>query len=224
MEFISIGKAIKSLNPVNGCTAGCAYCYAKKVNDRFKVSADFGTLEFSEHKLKRIGNGKKPTTYFMTSMSDFSQWQEHWRTLVFEHIEKFPANSYLFLSKFPDQFRFETSLESVWIGATVTGKQEVKRIRIMQENIKAKNYFIAFEPLFSDLGEIDLENIGWVVIGTETGNRKGKIVAKKEWVLNIAKQAKDKGIPVFMKEGLSEIVGEEEMRQEFPLGWGSHAA
>jgi protein gp37 len=219
MEIVNIGKKIKTLNPVNGCTAGCSYCYARKINNRFKVSPDFGILEFSEHKLKRISNGKKPVTYFMTSMSDFSQWQDDWRTKVFDHIKNYPVNSYLFLSKFPEQYTFETQLNSVWIGTTITSKHEKGRVGAMLENIKAKNYFIAFEPLFSDLGEMNLNNIGWIVIGTETGNRKGKINAQKDWVINIAQQAKLKQIPIFMKDSLLNIVGEENMLQEFPDSW-----
>lgn len=102
------------------------------------------------------------------------------------------------------------------MGVTVTAECDKDRIGVMRERIKANNYFVAFEPLFGGLGSIDLEGIGWVVIGTETGNRKGKITAEKAWVLNIARQAKVKNIPVFMKETLLDIVGEEDMLQELP--------
>ena len=39
--------------------------------------------------------------------------------------------------------------------------------------------------MFDDVGKLDLTNISWIVIGTETGNRKGKIKPQKEWVMNI---------------------------------------
>ena len=62
-----------------------------------------------------------------------------------------------------------------------------------------------------------------MVIGTETGRRKGKIDAKPEWVLDIASQAKAHGIPVFMKEDLLPIMGEERMIQELPEGFKDKA-
>ena len=37
-----------------------------------------------------------------------------------------------------------------------------------------------FEPLFDDIGEIDFEGIDWIVIGTETGNRKGKSYSRPD--------------------------------------------
>ena len=70
--------------------------------------------------------------------------------------------------------------------------------------------------MFDDVGELDLTDISWVVIGTETGSRKGKVDSKKEWVFNIYNQCKEQGIPVFMKEDLLGIINENEMIQEFP--------
>lgn len=63
---------------------------------------------------------------------------------------------------------------------------------------------------------MDLEGIQWIVIGTETGKRKGKIDAKAEWVMDITKQAQKYKIPIFMKATLADVVGEEHLIQEFP--------
>lgn len=86
----------------------------------------------------------------------------------------------------------------------------------MKRNIKVKHYHVTFEPIFDEIGEIDFAGIDWVVIGTETGHRKGKVDSRPEWVLHIADQAKAQGIPVFMKEDLLLIMGEERMIQELP--------
>lgn len=215
MEILDIGKLIKTLNPVSGCSIGCAYCYARKINNRFKITPDFSVPQFVEKRLKRIGT-KKPNTYLMTSMSDFSNWKNEWKTMVFDKMHENPQHNYLFLTKRPECIQFETNLNNVWMGITVTSECDKDRITTMRKNIKAPNYFITFEPLFGELGELDLDRIGWVVIGTETGNRKGKITAVKSWILNISKQAKARNIPVFMKETLLNIVGEENMLQELP--------
>ena len=75
---------------------------------------------------------------------------------------------------------------------------------------------MTFEPMFDDIGAVDLTGIEWIVIGTETGRRKGKAVSKPEWVRNLTDQAHALGIPVFMKEDLLPIIGEESMVQEMP--------
>ena len=75
---------------------------------------------------------------------------------------------------------------------------------------------MTFEPMFDDVGVVDLTGIEWIVIGTETGRRKGKTVSKPEWVRNLTDQAHTLGIPVFMKEDLLPTMGEAQMVQEFP--------
>ena len=76
--------------------------------------------------------------------------------------------------------------------------------------------FVSFEPLLFDIGA----NIGgtgaeWIIIGAETGNREGKVTPRREWVEHIVEYCDSKGKPVFMKESLRELMGED-FRQEFP--------
>ena len=86
----------------------------------------------------------------------------------------------------------------------------------MKKNIKSTTNL---NPLsltsLDDIGEIDFDGIDWIVIGTETGNRKESHI-RAPMVLSIAEQAKAHGIPVFMKEDLLPIMGDERMIQELP--------
>lgn len=174
-----------------------------------------------ETRLKRIAV-KSPHTYLMTSMSDFSCWKPEWREKVFQIMGQNPQHVYLFLTKRPQLINFETMMEQVWIGVTITSQADKDRILCMKKHIKAPNYFITFEPLFGDMGPVDFNGIGWVVIGTETGNLNGKITSDKTWILNIAKQAEKHGISVFMKSSLLNIVGPEDLKQEIPASFCKH--
>lgn len=215
MENLDIKKYIKNLDAVTGCTIGCHYCYARTNNQRFPVTADFSVPELVEKRLKRIST-KTPNVYLMTSASDFSGWQEDWRSQVFDCMNENLQHIYLFLTKRPELIGFSTSLENVWFGVTVNNISEKERMKYMRNNMKVSHYFCTFEPLHEDLGELDLEGIEWIVIGTETGKRKGKINAKEDWVMNIVRQAQKKEIPVFMKATLADVVGEGQLIQEFP--------
>ena len=80
-----------------------------------------------------------------------------------------------------------------------------------------KNRFVSFEPLLYDIGKsIGSTGGNWHIIGAETGNRSGKVKCKREWVEHIVKWSDEHGIPVFMKDSLIPIVGEENIRREFP--------
>lgn len=97
--------------------------------------------------------------------------------------------------------------------------------------------FLSIEPLKNDICEIEDEREGgkllenflrpnsfgtpskffeWVIIGAETGNRKGKIRPEKEWVDKIVELCDRGEIPVFMKESLLPVMGEDNMRRDLP--------
>ncbi|HML37010.1 MAG TPA: DUF5131 family protein [Bacillota bacterium] len=59
-------------------------------------------------------------------------------------------------------------------------------------------------------------SIEWVIIGAETGNRKGRVIPNVEWIISIVDQCRAFGVPVFMKDSLAPIIGEKNMIREFP--------
>jgi protein gp37 len=61
-----------------------------------------------------------------------------------------------------------------------------------------------------------VNRIAWVIAGAETGNRKNKVVPKREWVEQIARDSFGYVKPLFMKDSLIPVVGEAGMVREFP--------
>ena len=210
-----IKDLIKNLNLVIGCPVGCDYCYARNNCRRFHITDDFSKPEYYEQKL-HILEREKPGNWLLTGMSDLSAWKEEWLTAVFQKLRDNPQHEAIFLSKRPDLLNIDTDLENAWFGVTITRRSELWRLQALRENVRAKHYHVTFEPLFDDPGEADLAGIDWVVVGTMTGAMKKHIHTEPEWAYSLTRQAHEKNIPVFMKEDLEPILGEENMVQELP--------
>ena len=216
---ICIKDQIQNMNIVIGCTVGCTYCYARNNVKRWHMIDDFADPEFFPGKLKMMEK-KRPQNFLLTGMSDLSSdlsgWKPEWRDEVFAKIRENPQHQFLFLTKRPDLLDFDTNLENAWFGVTVTRKAELWRIDALRKNVRAKHYHVTFEPLFDDPGTVDLSGINWIVVGTMTGAQSRKIHTEPEWAWSLMDQAHKLGIPVFMKEDLVPIIGDENMIQEMP--------
>ena len=180
------------------------------------------TPTFHKYKLQEPERWRKPRTIFVCSMADlFGEWvPDEWIISVFNTCRIANWHRYLFLTKNPGRYLklaekgILPSEENFWFGTSVT---EPEMLYFFSDEHKS---FTSIEPLHARFGEWGFahrrHNLpGWIIIGAETGNRKGKIVPEKAWVDEIAQQAKENSIPVFMKESLREIMGED-FRQEFP--------
>ena len=173
------------------------------------------------YKLDEPQKWKKPRTIFVCSMADlFGDWVPlKWIQEVFEACRKAPQHRYLFLTKAPERYASLAMLwnlpteDNFWFGSS-TPTPETPYF-----SADKSNTFVSIEPLlepFHYIGAAKPEELPkWIIIGAETGNRKGKIIPKKEWVDEITRYAQGNGIPVFMKESLRAIMGED-FRQEFP--------
>ena len=212
---VCIKDQIQNMNLVIGCTVGCPYCYARNNVRRFHMIEDFAKPEFFPQKM-RLMEKQRPQNFLLTGMSDLSGWKEEWREEVFAKIKENPQHQFLFLSKRPDLLSFSTDLDNAWFGVTVTRKSELWRIDALRENIKAKHYHVTYEPLFDDPGQADLTGIDWIVIGTMTGAAGRKVRTEPAWTYSLTDQAHAQNIPVFWKEDLVPIMGEENMIQKLP--------
>jgi protein gp37 len=62
----------------------------------------------------------------------------------------------------------------------------------------AATKFLSIEPLLEDLGEINLTDIDWVIVGGESG--PGARPMLREWVVSIRRQCRQYGVPFFFKQ------------------------
>lgn len=215
-----------TVNPVMGCTKGCAYCYARILNQRFKWIKNFSVPQYFPERLTQLST-KKPKRIFMNSMSDIADWKREWMSESLSTIHKNPQNRYLFLTKRPGGYLPWTQFraEYIWCGITVTSDKELDSrdldmMRIIEETGEGLNWFFSIEPM---LGPVDIfaatqRGLKWIILGGETGNRKGKVSPSLLWIRNVVAGADKAGIPVFMKNSLRNIVPVDEFRTEFPKG------
>lgn len=175
---------------------------------------------FHHYKLDEPQKWKKPRTIFVCSMADlFGDWvPAEWIQEVFAACKKAPQHRYLFLTKNPKRYvdlyakNILPTGKGYWYGTTVTSpEQPFFYSRVPDDN---PHTFVSIEPIMGSFGKIkDIPD--WVIVGAETGNRKGKVAPRKEWIDGIAETCKRYRTPIFMKESLRELMGAD-FRQEFP--------
>jgi protein gp37 len=218
------------LNAVWGCTRACPYCYAYKVAHRFAdmiaakegkyrgwPSGSVGETQLAGHMRRFIpvlleSNlhrkfPKKTFRIFVNSMSDIADWRPEWIDAVAGRIANDPDRYYLFLTKRPQVYQDNFSpfgMKNILRGMTLTGDRErdfsygrgVAPLAFVQ--------FVSIEPLHGDAaGVLHLfPNLKWIIVGAETGKRKGKVYPCPEWIRSIVAYAESKNIPIFMKESL----------------------
>ena len=199
-------------NPSAGCTkisAGCKNCYAETMAVRLQAMGVGGYengFKFSTvpQRLNDPLKRKKPTVYFVNSMSDIfhEDMPEDYLNKIFEVIRQTPRHTYQILTKRADRmFRYLSNKEipeNIWLGVTVENKKEgVPRIDKLRK-LNASVLFLSIEPLLENLGQINLENIDWVIVGGESGHKARPM--EKEWVLNIKQQCEENDIAFFFKQ------------------------
>jgi protein gp37 len=210
-----------TLNPVVGCTYGCPFCYAYRINNRFHYVEDFSKPQFFPKRLDAL-KCKKPKVIFMDSMSDIADWEPEWLEAVYKAMLENPQHKYLFLTKRPEVANFMCG-DNVWSGTSITKESEVSRFNYLPA---WHNRFVSIEPILEDLQlrekhDLLFKFVSWVIVGAETGNRKDKVIPQREWIASIVNECHAANVPVFLKNSLAEIWGEP-LIQEFP--WGdSHA-
>lgn len=175
------------------------------------------------YRLNTMDSLKMGNNIFVCGMADlFGEWvPESWIREIFEVIEEKPQHNWLLLTKNPSRYRkidfLPEGKPNIWYGTTVTNREDLDRLNDFPYYSKS---FVSIEPVLENLELVkhpdSVSMVDWIIVGAETGRRKNLVVPEFEWVKDIVLAADTHGIPIFMKDSLIDIVGEKNMRRDFP--------
>lgn len=198
-------------NPSIGCdkvSAGCKNCYAEVMAKRLQAMGSAGyedafKFKIMPDRLESPMKVKKPTKFFVNSMSDLFHEEMPFEFLdkIFVTIQQTPQHTYQILTKreeiLENYFRTRKVPNNVWLGVTVEIASKKNRIDILR-SIDAKIRFLSIEPLLENIGELDLTNIHWVIVGGESGFKARRM--KEEWAIDIQRQCDEQNVSFFFKQ------------------------
>ena len=199
-------------NPVTGCTKmspGCKHCYAETLSKRLQAMGvagyenGFREISLLHDRLSQPLNRKKPTLYFVNSMSDLFHQKVPFDFIdsVFDVISRTQQHQYQILTKRSGRMRkyFESREvpPNAWLGVSVEDKKYgLPRIRDLQK-IDADTRYLSAEPLLENLGKISLKGIHWVIVGGESGSKARPM--NEQWAVSIKKQCERAGVDFFLQ-------------------------
>jgi len=200
-------------NPAVGCTKvspGCAHCYAEVMARRLQAMGVKGyengfALTLLPARLDEPLRRKRPTVYFVNSMSDLfhEDIPDDYIRQVFEVIRRAPQHTFQVLTKRAERMAaffhgYGEVPHNAWLGTTVENRRHgVARLDWLRR-VPAAVRFVSVEPLLEDLGTLDLTGIHWVIVGGESGPKARPM--KQEWVLNIKRQCEEQRAAFFFKQ------------------------
>ncbi|MEU8764875.1 phage Gp37/Gp68 family protein [Streptomyces sp. NPDC048659] len=207
-------------NPTTGCdrvTPGCDNCYALTLSRRLKLMGASKYQNDGDPRTSGPGFGltihpdaldvplqwKAPRMVFVNSMSDLfhARVPLDFVRQVFEVIASTPQHTYQLLTKrslrlrrIADRLDWPSNL---WMGVSVENGDQLDRVDDLRA-VPAAVRFLSCEPLLGPLAELNLDGIGWVIAGGESG--PGHRPVEEEWLLDIRDLCSAAGVPFFFKQ------------------------
>ena len=221
----NIGWCDKTLNPVVGCNIRCGdWCYARKQAKRQKQNCIL-CHKFSPHehleRLKQLTPRQKPMKVFIDSMWDWNSpgVKPEWCRQIIAKMKECKQHIFLILSKKPEGFVNYIFPRNVWLGTSVTGKDDIHRIDTLLGSthcdvVNRSNFlFVSFEPMIGEIPcSYNITRIDWIIIGGLSRQGKEPLQPKEEWVRRLLFYGHYNGIPIYTKDNLTIV----EPRKEFP--------
>lgn len=174
---------------------------------------------FYEYTLDYPEKRRIPSRIFVSSMGDlFGDWvPEEWIERVFDACSKAPQHVYMFLTKNPKRYLMLAQNGKLpkgpnyWYGSTVTNPDT--------DFWYASEYktFVSVEPMLEPFptNPEACKRINWLIVGAMTGPGSRKAQPDREWVESLVNDARANGVPVFMKDNLAAVCGDD-LIQELP--------
>lgn len=211
-------------NPVVGCsivTAGCTHCYAMEMARRLEAmgvekyrgltrrssarTVWKGVIREDHDALAIPFKWRKPRKIFVNSMSDLfhEKVSDTFIKSVWQVMADTPHHNYQILTKRPDRMatlvgkKIKKVLPNVWLGTSVENTAVLRRIDHLRK-IPAAIRFISFEPLIGPVGEVDLTDIHWAIVGGESGHAARPI--QECWIDEIYHQCLEYDTRFFFKQ------------------------
>ncbi len=73
-------------------------------------------------------------------------------------------------------------------------KTRIDALRLVPARVR----FISFEPLLGPIGDVDLFDIHWAIVGGESGPRSRPM--ESDWVADILRQSQEQDVAFFFKQ------------------------
>ncbi len=207
-------------NPVTGCdriSTGCDHCYAAALARRLKAMGvakyqndgdprtsgpGFG-VTIHPQSLDEPRRWRAPRVVFVNSMADLFHARVPLSFVrdVFDVIAETPQHTYQVLTKRSHRLqRVAERLDwpsNLWMGVSVENADALQRVDHLRE-VPAAVRFLSCEPLLGPLDGINLDNIGWVIAGGESGPHHRPLDIA--WARGIRDVCRDADVPFFFKQ------------------------
>jgi protein gp37 len=235
----SIEWTQKTWNPLVGCSKvspGCKNCYAEVMANRLKAMGQIKYREATNEKGKwsrRIDfwadalhlptETRKPTTWFVNSMSDLFHpfVRDEWLESIWQVMADNPRHTFQVLTKRATLMEIRARkmsrifgvLPNVWLGVSVENQNRANERIPRLRDTPAAIRFLSMEPLLEAVnirrwlweeagpdwaGSNPRPGISWVIIGGESG--PGARPFHLEWAGKIVEDCQEANVPVFVKQ------------------------
>jgi protein gp37 len=146
---------------------------------------------------------KKPRLIFVNSMSDLfhEKIPVAYLRQIFDVMRRADWHVFQILTKRAERLaKMAPRIDwppNVWMGVTVESARFTHRIDLIRETGAAIKW-LSMEPLLSEVPDMNLSGIDWIVVGGESG--PGARPMRKEWAVDIQRQCREQNVHFFFKQ------------------------